>query len=392
MADVVIVGAGPAGSIAAKKLSDYGFKVSLYEKERIPRHKHCAGYISYRIIKALDSINIHCRGIISQRVCGWRIQYGDEYLDLTIEGDNLPANVYREKFDHFLTQCAAKSGTKIFDSTKVFEIKMSEKGRYSVVTESGREECDIILGADGDKSIVRRSLGITYPPEKRAFTIEAEVPVEEEVIDAFNEKNFMSMNYFQGGYAWAFPKKRGKTVNVGVIVSVKEAKRLDEPIMKVWERFLGNLEWYKDQKVIPHREVMPFKGTVNRLGYKNGLLLGDAAGLVEPVGAEGIPYAIESGINAAEAVKLHLEKKIPLLDIYNDLMKEMLDEINVYGVKMHNQMYDQKRIKTLIKLIIKNEDLRNAIIKKYAGLVSYKQLMKELSIPKLILAYIKSLF
>ena len=137
---------------------------------------------------------------------------------------------------------------------------------------------------------------------------------------------------------------------------------------------------------------MPFKGTVNRLGYKNSLLLGDAAGLVEPVGAEGIPYAIESGLNAAEAVKLHLEKKLPLLDIYNDLMKEVLDEINVYGVKMHNQMYDKKRMKTLIKLIIKNEELRDAIVKKYAGLASYKQIMKKLSIPKLILAYIRSIF
>lgn len=396
MADIVVVGAGPAGSIAAKILSDYGFSVSLYEKEKLPRHKHCGGLITNKVIKTLDSIGVNCRDILSQRLRGWRFQFGDEILDFELDGseENLTGNVYREEFDYFLTGIAAESGTRVIDSTKVLKIVIPEnkKEKYFVVTQKGREECEIILGSDGVKSIVRRHLGIPYPKSKWAVTIEAEIPVDRRVIESFNEKNFGSINYVQEGVAWAFPKREGKTVNVGIGVSVNETKRMGKPLFDIWKRFLQDQEWYKNQSFHHHAEVMPFKGTVDKLGYEKILLLGDAAGLVDPLRGEGISYAIESGLNAAEAVKLQLEGKALMLAAYNDLMKVALDDINVYGMKLHNDFYVKNKFKTFSKMIKKNEDLRNLMLNLSCGLISNKQLVENLSLSRLILAYLRSFF
>lgn len=396
MADVIIVGAGPAGSIAAKRLSDFGFSVSLYEKEKLPRHKHCAGYISCKAIRALDSIGVNCRDILRQRVRGWTFQSGDEILGLELEGseDNLPGNVYREEFDYFLTQLAAQSGTRVIDSTKVIKILIPEdkEEKCSVITQKGREECEIILGADGVRSIVRKYLGIPYPKTKWAVAMEAEVPVDERAIDSYSEKNFMSFNYVQVGYAWVFPKRKGKTVNVGLGVLAEEAKRMKKGLLDVWKTLLQNQEWYTNQSVSRHVEMMPYIGTVDRLGCERVLLLGDAAGLVDPVGGEGVPYAIKSGIDAAEATRLQLEGKAPLLHAYDDLMEDMLDEINVYAMKLHNYFFVKNRIKTVLRLTKKNEDLRNLILEMSRGLISYEQTVGKFSLIKWILAYLRSVF
>ena len=327
---------------------------------------------------------------------GLRIKSGDEVLDFKFDGseNNLPGNVYREEFDFFLTQEAAESGSKIIDSTRVIKIVIPEKEekKCCVVTEKGREECEIILGADGANSIVRRALGISYPRSRLAVAIEAEVPGDEEVFEFYDDKNFYDLGYVQRGYAWAFPKREGETINVGLIVLAEEAKKMNKPLLTVWKEFLTSLEWAKNRSVHPHGTMLPYQGTVDRLGHEKTLLLGDAAGFVEPVGGEGIPYAIDSSLNAAEAVKLYFEGRAPLLDAYNDLMKDTLDEINIYGMKMHNNFFVKNRIKTFLKMTRKNKDMFNVMRKMMSRSISYKQALESFSLPKFILAYIKTMF
>lgn len=391
----MIVGAGPAGSVAAKKLSDYGFTVSLYEKERLPRHKHCAGYISQMSLKALDSIGVDCRDVLRHRIRGFRIRSGEEVLDFEFHGseNSLPGNVYREEFDFFLIQHAVESGAKIIDSNRVVKIVMNkEEEKYSVITQKGREECDIILGADGANSMVRRYLGIHYPKNKLAVTIEGEVSVGENISDFYDDNNFCDFSCVQRGYGWAYPKREGKTINVGIIVSVEEAKKMHKSLLGVWREFLQTQGWYKNQSVQPHGSILPYQGTVDKLGYKKILLLGDAAGFVEPVGGEGIPYAIESSLNAAEAIKLHLEEKSILLDTYTVLMKDILDEINFYGMKMHKNFFIKNRINTFLKMTKKSEYVHNMMSKIVSRSLSYKQTMESFSLLRFILAYLKMIF
>lgn len=397
MADLVVVGAGPAGSVAAKLLCEDGFSVTLYEKEKLPRHKHCAGYVSPKSVRILDSIGIDCRSVFDQIVRGMRIKCGREDIefDYTWSEDELPGNVYRKRFDHILVNYALERGANILDSTRVDKVVVSEdqEEKCMIFTKKRREECEVILGADGVNSIVRRDLGIVYPYTKLAVTVEAEVPVTENVLNSFDGKNYYDFGYFRSGYGWAFPKGGRGTINAGVVVASEEARKMEKPMQEVWREFLQTLEWYVGQDVHPHESILPYKGTTDRLGRDRVLLLGDAAGFVEPVGGEGIPYAIESGINAAKAVKNYLEGGEPMLTSYRELMKDVLDEINIYGIKIHESFFvKKKRMETFYKMTRKNKEMSDIMVQMMSRRMSYKEAMESLSPWKYMLAYIRTLF
>ena len=247
------------------------------------------------------------------------------------------------------------------------------------------------MGADGAGSVVRRDLGIMYPKSKVAATLEAEAPVGRDVLDSFNRKNYYDFGLFRSGYGWAFPKSRAGTVNVGVVVSVEDVVRMGRPMTGMFWDFLRGLDLYKDQAVQPHGSILPYQGTVDTLGREGVLLLGDAAGFVEPLGGEGIPYAIESGINAARAVKEHLEDGKPLLDSYEELMKDLLEEINVYGIRIHDNFYVKKNMmKAYFKIVKNNREMSNMMADMMSRRMSYKEAMESLSPWRFFLAYIRT--
>jgi len=391
MADVIVIGAGPAGSVAAKQLAESGFQVTLYEREKLPRHKHCAGYVSPKSIRILDSVGIDCRGTFDQTIRGMRIVCGGEDVefDYTWAEDELPGNVCRERFDQLLVEHASASGAKIIDSTRVLGVAIPDgRGACVVTTKEGSIECRIVLGADGAGSVVRRDLGVAYPRSKVATTLEAEVPVRRETLDAFNGKNYYDFGLLRSGYGWAFPKSKVGTVNVGVVISVEDVVKMGKPVIGIFWDFLQSLDLYEGQEVHPHGNILPYQGTVDILGRDGVLLLGDAAGFVEPLGGEGIPYAIESGINAARAVKEHLEGGKPLLSSYEGLMKDALDEINVYGARIHDNFYVKKnRMEAYFKIVKKNREMAEMMSRR----MSYKEAMESLSPWRFFLAYIRTI-
>jgi flavin-dependent dehydrogenase len=119
MLNICVIGAGPSGCVAAKKLCDEGYSVTIYEREKIPRHKHCAGYVSQRSTNILKSINIDCSTLLS-RLNGFNLICEEKLYKIEIEG--LAGNVYREEFDTYLLKQAKLNGTQIRDSTIISSI------------------------------------------------------------------------------------------------------------------------------------------------------------------------------------------------------------------------------------------------------------------------------
>ena len=386
MADIIIIGAGPSGSIAAKKLSDEGFAVSLYEKDKIPRHKHCAGYISPRSIKILESIGIDCSPVIRQQITGFKIRCLDKYYDFIPEkSDVASGNVYREEFDTFLSECARESGAKIIDSTGVTGISKNGDTRYTVFSNNGSEKSDIVIGADGVNSFTRKHLGIEYDKKKIGVALETEITVDQTVFEKYDNMNFYNMGSFDCGYSWIFPKISGDTINAGICVWVNETKKMNGTLMDMLHEFLRSLDWYNGQKIEPHGHLIPFMGTVKKLGKGNIILIGDAAGFVGVAG-EGIPYAIDSGINAAESIKRHYNGEGPLLELYTDSSKEMMNYLNWFVPQINKIMFSNQWLKHVLKLTKNDGGFRNDLIKLMSHSMSIQDVFSTISFQNIMRA------
>jgi flavin-dependent dehydrogenase len=160
MRDVVIVGAGPAGSAAATTLAKAGRTPLVIEKTGMPRHKHCAGGLTRSTFEALTQLDIACSQTLQQQYSNVILSCQDATQRFFIE-DNFAASTYREVFDAVLVRHAISHGAEIcIDTVTHIELKKS----YVLIhaERGGRIQARAVIGADGVHSIVRRSLQIPY--------------------------------------------------------------------------------------------------------------------------------------------------------------------------------------------------------------------------------------
>ncbi len=159
--DVVIVGAGPAGSTAGFLLTNLGYKVLIIDKERFPRDKPCGGLLTYKTLELLDRVfsenleSLVKKDVIDYVSNTWKIRHQFTKLG---EGQLKTPFCYvkRKRYDKFFLDEARDVGVDVLEGEKVIDI-LIEKNK--VITESGRElKAEYIIGADGANSIVRRKL------------------------------------------------------------------------------------------------------------------------------------------------------------------------------------------------------------------------------------------
>ncbi|MHA2042961.1 MAG: NAD(P)/FAD-dependent oxidoreductase [Candidatus Thorarchaeota archaeon] len=164
--DVIVVGAGPAGSITAHDCAKAGLKTLLLEKSKHPREKPCGGAVMYRGLHILRGRLP--AGLVERRIHGLRFILpsgeGVEFSSKKLIG----ITAFRERFDEFLAQRAADAGADLREMTKVRHASTGPDG-VSVFTANGKEiNAQYLVGADGVNSVVARTLGLR-PPRRRSY-------------------------------------------------------------------------------------------------------------------------------------------------------------------------------------------------------------------------------
>ena len=288
--DVLVVGAGPAGSSTAIHLARGGARVLLADRARFPRDKPCGGGLTGR---ALKRIPVDPSPVVERDVDRFelRLRYGSSFA--RSHSEPLIRMTQRRHLDAFLADHAAEAGAEFRDGTPVEATDITERG---VSARVGGElvQADVLVGADGANGVVARAIGVNEEIV-RGVALEGNVPLAALAGDR-ERTAVVELAVVPGGYGWVFPK--GDHANLGVGGWGSEGPRLREHLGRLARAHGLDLDVLTDVK--GHRLPMRRLGTP--AGRGRVLLVGDAAGLVDPLSGDGMYEAFVSARLAADAI------------------------------------------------------------------------------------------
>jgi geranylgeranyl reductase family protein len=372
--DVIIVGAGPAGGMCAYELSKKNLSVLILEKEKLPRYKVCAGGLTK---KAVDILPKDLHEIAEDYTYNIHITLNHRWGFSKVTPFPIVTMVMRDKFDYFLVQKSVENGTRILDQARVTSVE-ELSDHVLIKTDKGIFKSKVIVGADGVTSRVARSLGLRRSP-KLGVAIEGEIFPYREAADDLSRYNgslHLDFNVIPKGYGWIFPKK--DHLSVGVFTTLPRIKEIKKYFSLYLER-KGLSKSYSCRSLIGHQ--IPIGGTSEILNTKRGVLIGDAAGLADPITGEGIYFGLRSGQIAAEVIEKSLSEGSLNLDEYTKIVTdEIIDDFRYAGY-LAFLLYN---LSFITYNLLRNKDLViQAGIKVVTGKYSYRDILKK--IVKLIL-------
>jgi len=317
--DVIVVGAGPAGATLAYELGKRGIGVLVLEKEKLPRYKCCAGGVTSKAAKLLDfDISEVVEDVINE--VSFTFNLGSLYLGQ--HSQPLIYTVMRDVFDYFLVTRAQQLRAVFMDGQKVTRIQVSVDW-VEVSTADDIFRSRLVVGADGAYSVVARELGMGRRMEYIAG-IESEIVVPEEELAKWKSRVQIDLGCIPGGYAWVFPKRNHLSIGAGCLAS--KARHLD----RHHQKFLNSLSIGSYTIVRSSSHLIP-TCTKGRLVWQDkALLLGDAAGLADPLTGEGIYNAIQSAQLAAPVIENSLARgKVELPDYQQIVEQKIMSELRI---------------------------------------------------------------
>ncbi|WP_336084261.1 geranylgeranyl reductase family protein [Nocardia sp. SSK8] len=305
--EVLVVGAGPAGSASAAWAARAGRDVLLLDAAIFPRDKTCGDGLTPRATAELEHLGLG-EWVRAHTVNhGLRMAgFGREAL-LPWPGGSFPtygSAVPRTELDDKLRETAIKSGARMVDGAKVTEVLRDGERVTGVTVRLGAQthtvRCETLVVADGVRSPVGKQLGRTwhrrfaYGTAARAY-IKSGRSDDQWISSHLELRN--ADNELIPGYGWIFPLGNGE-VNIGVGSLATEARPSHialKPLLEHYTR-LRREEWqFEGELRAVASALLPMGGAVSGVAGPNWVLVGDAAGCVNPLNGEGIDYGLEGG-------------------------------------------------------------------------------------------------
>jgi geranylgeranyl reductase family protein len=315
--DVLVVGAGPGGSLLSYYLGTAGLDVLLIDKQFPPRYKACGGGITRR---AVALIPLDMDSVIEDYSYRVSLSWQGEPLYSHISSNPIIYMVMRDKFDYFLSSQASSAGVRVLDGTTVIGIEHGKTGAI-VSTSGGKFHAGLVVGADGVNSRIAKALGL-YVECRHNMGLAAEVyPEDVDGIGRYRHEVNFDLNVIPEGYGWVFPKK--DHLSVGVFSSIRMARH----IRKYFDEYLRMKKIKYGYRVERTKiRLIPTRPNAdNILGNMKGCVVGDAAGFADPITGEGIYYAVREARMGSERIIKHGPSGLAR---YSDMVKsEFVKEI-----------------------------------------------------------------
>ncbi|REE98030.1 geranylgeranyl reductase family protein [Thermomonospora umbrina] len=317
-ADVIVVGAGPAGSATAYWLAQAGLDVLLLEKATFPRDKICGDGLTPRAVRALISMGVDLDAPGWIRNKGLRIYGGGTKVELPwpelASFPDFGLVRARTDLDQLLAEHAAKAGAKLQQGCNVTGPILDERtDRIIGVTaryqgEDVEYRAPLVVAADGGSSRLSLAMGLRKRDDRPmgvAVRRYYQTPRhDDEYLESWLE--LWDGQRLLPGYGWVFPLGNGlSNVGLGLLNTSKSFQNVDyRAMMRGWCAGMPE-EWQFDED----HATGPIRGAALPMGfnrqphYTRGMLLvGDAGGMINPFNGEGIDYGLESGRLAADII------------------------------------------------------------------------------------------
>jgi geranylgeranyl reductase family protein len=309
-ADVVVVGAGPAGSAAAAWAARAGSDVLVIDAANFPRDKACGDGLTPRAVAELERLGLGEWLDARIRHRGLRMSgFGGE-VEVDWPGPSFPSTgsaVARVELDDRIRKVAEESGARMRLGVKAVGVNHDSSTRVTSVTLSDGSQvgCRALIVADGARSTLGRALGRRWHQET-VYGIAARGYLATARSDDPWLTSHLELRSPNGavlpGYGWIFPLGNGEVnIGVGALSTVKRPAELAlKPLMSYYTD-LRREEWgFEGPPRAMSSALLPMGGAVSGVAGRNWMLIGDAAACVNPLNGEGIDYGLETGRLAVE--------------------------------------------------------------------------------------------
>jgi menaquinone-9 beta-reductase len=309
-AEVVVVGAGPAGSAAATWVARAGRDVLVIDSAAFPRDKACGDGLTPRAVTELELLGLGpwLDGHIRHR--GLRLAGFGATVEVDWPGPSFPAAgsaVPRTELDDRIRQVAEASGATMRLGVKAVSVERDSLGAVTavVLADGTRVSCRSLIVADGARSPLGRELGRQWHQET-VYGVAARAYLTSPRSDEPWISSDLELRSVDGavlpGYGWIFPLGNGE-VNIGV-GALATAKRPADTALRPLIKHYADLKragWgFEGEPRAVASALLPMGGAVSGVAGPNWMLIGDAAACVNPLNGEGIDYGLETGRLAAE--------------------------------------------------------------------------------------------
>ncbi|KWX19779.1 geranylgeranyl reductase family protein [Mycolicibacterium wolinskyi] len=309
-ADVVVVGAGPAGSAAAAWAARAGRDVLVIDAAQFPRDKACGDGLTPRAVAELERLGMGPWLDTRIRHRGLRMSGFGADVEVPWPGPSFPSTgsaVPRTELDDRIRSVAADDGAKMLLGVKAVGVQHDSQGRVDTVLldDGSSVSCTELIVADGARSTLGRVLGRAWHKETvygvaiRGYI--ATPRANEPWITSHLELRSPEGKVLPG-YGWIFPLGNGE-VNIGVGALATSKRPADAALRPLMSYYAGlrREEWgFTGEPRAGLSALLPMGGAVSGVAGPNWMLIGDAAACVNPLNGEGIDYGLETGRLAAE--------------------------------------------------------------------------------------------
>jgi geranylgeranyl reductase family protein len=372
--DVIIVGAGPAGSNLAYELAKDSYKVLLLEKNAAPREKACAGGVNIRTKKL---INFDIGTVVERAVQGARLSYKLDKALVQTYKEPITLMVSRIRFDQLIVEQAISEGAEFIEGAKVERCSF-HGNHYEVQTQNDKYHGNLVVGADGAHSKVAKYLGI----KRRLcynFGLAAEIYPGEKLLEKWAVLMGLDMGTIPAGYGWIFPKQ--DRLSVGVAGTEKDAPYLK----KYFERLLKANSLESSRLISLRGAYLPVMLRGSQITTSHGLLVGDAAGFTDAATGEGIYFAIRSALLATKAIKISENPSNQTFFYESYVNSEIWPEISLsWSVFRAFRMLDRFFPRFRFRITAESDRVWRALCRMIRGEADYRSLKKKLGLLRFI--------